>query len=249
MKTKYYFKRIINNKTKFAVVLLIFIFTLTDFFMILRGIHIGHSALEPNRATFLSAYLNKGAQMLLFWYLPLYFLLIAADDCIEDYRLGYRNILITKWGKKSYFKANIIKGFAAGFILLFAPLVLNLLMTQIAFAGGTYTGFDLPTIETDFQQLLLTNCIYIVFVSFLCGVVSMGGVAIALALHNRFLAYPIVFLMWYLPSSIHQSIINALQPFTEYSLFYLLPTILTVIGLNLVAVLFAYIKVIKYDKI
>lgn len=251
MKAKYYFKRIINNRIKLGVVLLIFIFPIIDIFLILNDINNGGSALEPNLASFLSSTIFNGAQILLFWYLPLYFLLIAADDCIEDFKTGYKNILITKWGKKKYFRANIIKGFIIGFIVIFLTLALNILLTQIAFAGGTYTGFDFNDTQTNgfFQHPFLTNCIYIVVAAFISGVVSMGAVAVALALHNRYLVYPIVFLLWYIPSTINKSIILALQPFTEYSLIDVSPTILVVIAVNIAAVVFAYIKVIKYEQV
>ncbi|MGN0497470.1 MAG: hypothetical protein ACI4F6_00145 [Acutalibacteraceae bacterium] len=188
---------------------------------------------------------------MLFWYLPLYFLLIAADDCIEDFKSGYKNILITKWGKKKYFRANIIKGFIIGFIVIFLTLALNILLTHITFAGGTYTGFDSDNgqINEILQSPFLTNCIYILVASFISGVVSMGSVAVALALHNRYLVYPIVFILWYIPSTVNKSIILALQPFTEYSLSDVLPTVLIVIAVNIAAVVFACIKVIKYEQV
>lgn len=255
MKVRYYLKRIINNKIKLGVILLIFAFPVIDIFLMLMDIRNGGSALMPNLASFLSSCIFNGSQILLFWYLPLYLLLIVADDCIEDFKLGYKNILVTKWGKIGYFKANIIKGFLISFFVIFLSLVLNLIMTQIAFAGGDYRLFDTNSIEATpslylaFQHPLLTNCVYILLASFLSGIVGMGAVAMAMALHNRFLVYPIVFLLWYIPSAIRQSIIIAVQPFTEYSLFDVLPTILIVVAINVASVVFAYIKVIKYEKV
>lgn len=251
MNAKYYFKRIINNKVKLGVILLIFIFPVIDILLMLNDIHNGGSALQPDLASFLSSTIFNGAQILLFWYLPLYFLLIAADDCIEDFKTGYKNILITKWGKKKYLRVNIIKGFVIGFMVIFLTLALNMILTQIAFAGGTYTGFDSDNgqINETLQYPFLTNCIYILVASFISGVVSMGAVAVALALHNRYLVYPIVFILWYIPSTVNKSIILALQPFTEYSLSDVLPTVLIVIAINIAAVVFACIKVIKYEQV
>lgn len=231
--------------------MLILIFPVIDILLMLNDIHNGGSVLEPNLASFLSSTIFNGAQILLFWYLPLYFLLIAADDCIEDFKTGYKNILITRWGKKKYFRVNIIKGFIIGFVIIFLTLALNMLLTQITFAGGTYTGCDSNDgqINRISQYPFLTNCIYIFVASFISGIVSMGAVSLALALHNRYLVYPIVFLLWYIPSTVDRSIILALQPFTEYSLFDVLPTILIVIAINIAAVVFAYIKVIKYEQV
>lgn len=36
-------------------------------------------------------------------YLQLFLAIIVADDCIEDYRIGYKNILGTKRDKNKYF--------------------------------------------------------------------------------------------------------------------------------------------------
>lgn len=40
--------------------------------------------------------MTAGLQGVLTGYLPLFLAIIVADDCIEDYRIGYKNILITK---------------------------------------------------------------------------------------------------------------------------------------------------------
>nr|AAA22587.1 type-II membrane binding region [Bacillus subtilis] len=39
--------------------------------------------------------------MILLWFLPLYFLLLCADDSIQDYKTGYHYILISKVGTKN----------------------------------------------------------------------------------------------------------------------------------------------------
>ncbi len=251
MKIKYYFKRIINNKIKLGLILLIFAYPITDIYFTLKDINLGGSVPEPNMASFLTSFIYSGAQMLLLWYLPLYFLLIAADNCIEDFKLGYKSILVTRWGKKKYFAVNILKGFIIGFFVILLSLVLNLVMTQIVYKGGSYTGLDSNDQlgKEILKHPLLTNITYIFVTSFITGIVSMGAVAMAIALHNRYLVYPIVFLLWYIPVSFDKSIILALQSFTEYSLLDVLPTILIVIGINIATVIFAYIKEMKYEQV
>lgn len=256
MKFKYYFKRIVNNKIKLAVILLIFILPIIDVCLILLDINNGGSAIQPNLASFLTGSIFNVTQTILLWYLPLYFLIVVADDCIEDFKIGYKNVLVTKWGKKGYFFTNIVKGFLFGILLLFISLAFNLIITQIAFSGGSYSLYDsldiqkTEALKVAFDNPLLTNCIYIIFSSFIAGVVTMGAVAISIALRNRFLVYPIVFLMWYIPSLLPgNQITRAMQPFTENLLIDALPTILLVIFINIIAVVFAYIKEVKYEKI
>lgn len=254
-KWNYYLKRICSNKLKLAVIALLFILPVYDMYCILRDIQIGGSVYDPNLLTFLPSTLFNGAQMVLMWYLPLYFLLIVADDCIEDVKFGYKNLLITRWSKGGYFRINIAKGFVISFAVLFLSLALNLLLTQIAFAGGTYLSYEdstiqsIPSLKAAFQHPFLTNCLYIVIMSFFAGIVGMGAVAIAMAIPNRFLVYPLVFLMWYIPSVLPKSIIYAIQPFTEYGLQDVWGTILLVIVLNAAAVAASYIKVMKYDQV
>jgi len=78
----------------------------------------------------------------------------------------------------------------------------------------------------------------------------MGGVAISLAFRNRLIVYPTVFMMWYIPSTVmEKSIILALQPFTEYLISDATVAIIFVLIINILAVVFAYIKEIKYEKI
>ncbi len=247
----YYFKRIFNNKVKLALILFIFFLPVTVILTSLKDISNGGSVYLPDLATFLTTPNGGVCHSLISGYLPMYFLLIAGDDCIEDYKTGYKNLLITKWGKNRYFWFNIVKGFVIGFCVILLSLALNMLMVYIAFAGGSYTAFCsykefmLYVMTTPF----LDNCIYILLFSFMSGIVSMGGVALALALHNRFMVYPITFILWYLPSAVSVSVRHMFAPFTEYPITYSLPTYLAVVGINIALVIFAYVKVMKYEQV
>lgn len=247
----YYLKRIINNKVKLAVILFIFFLPVTVILTSLKNISNGASVWLPDLAAFLSMPEGGVCQSLISGYLPMYFLLIAADDCIEDYKAGYKNFLVTRCGKSKYFWFNIVKGFVVGFCVIFLSLALNMLMTHITFAGGSYTAFEH---YEEFMQFVITtpfldNWIFILLFSLIAGIVSMGGVALALALHNRFLVYPIAFILWYIPSAINISIQYILCPFTEYPITFALPTYLAVVGINIALVIFAYIKVMKYEQV
>lgn len=247
----YYFKRIINNKVKLALVLFIFFLPVTNILASLKNISNGGSVWLPDLATFLTVPDGGGRKSLIFGYLPMYFLLIAADDCIEDYKTGYKNLLITKWGKNRYFWFNIIKGFVVGIGVIFLSLALNMIMVYIAFAGGSYTavGHYEEFMQSVMTTPFLDNCIYILLLSFMSGIVSIGGVALSLALHNRFQVYPITFILWYLPSAVTVSVQYMFTPFTEYPITYALSTYLATIGINIALVIFAYIKVMKYEQV
>lgn len=254
MKLKYYIMRTINNKLKISVIILIFLYVIIDAFSFLHDIPLGGSVYEPNLTSFLVGSPYSSAFHLLIWYMPLYLLLIVADDCIEDYRLGYKQLLISKWGKHSYLRTNLFKGFVLSFAVFFVALMLNLVIINIIFAGGTYKPFlleDLNSMELwAYQNALLNNIIYIVLTSIFAGIVGVGAVAISISIHNRLLVYPIVFIMWYIPFGFFENtIIYAIQPFTEYSIFDASPSIAQFVVINLIAIMFMYIKELKYEKV
>ena len=251
----YYLKRIFSNKLKLVAALLFFYFPLKDMSYIIRDVKNGGAAIYPFLATFLPGTITNWGQRLLFWYLPLYLLLLVAEDCIEDVKTGYKNILVTKWGKRRYVTHNFIKGFLISFMVLFSSLVLNLLMAEIAFHGGYVLGASgmevekIPAMQAAYQSPMLTNCVYILMACFLSGMVGLGAVSISMMLPNRFLAYPIVYFIWYIPSTFKRPIILAIQPFTEFWMSDALPAILFVVGINILAAIAAYLKVMKYDPV
>jgi hypothetical protein len=255
MKLKYYLKRILNNKLKLSIVILIFLFVIIDAFTYLSDMQLESPVPLPDLTSVLSARSDiRFVFGLLIWYMPLFLLLIVADDCIEDYKLGYKQLLISKWGKRSYLRTNLIKGFVISFGVFFVALMVNLGVVNLMYAGGTSLGCSLDDLSGmelwEYQNPFLNNIIHIVLTSFFAGVVGMGAVAIAISLHNRLLVYPIVFMMWYIPSSLcENTIIYAIQPFTEYSIFYATPPIIQLIVINLIAVIFMYIKELKYAKV
>lgn len=252
----YYFNRIINNKIKLSIILLIFIIPVLDIFLTLKNIQSGGSVLRPELTVFLENGIFQGLQKLLLWYLPLILAIIVSDDCTEDYKLGYKNLLISKWGKNRYFLINMSKSFVFAVLIILIPLLVNLVMTQFIFAGGTYTGWDtgdiesIPSIKEALKNPMQTNIIYILVTVAFSGILGMGSTAVSMALHNRFIVFPVVFILWYIPCSLlYPSIVCAFQPFTEYSLLDSMTPIILTLALNFAAIAFGYVKVIKYDKL
>lgn len=199
--------------------------------------------------------MTAGLRGVLKGYLPLFLAIIVADDCIEDYRIGYKNILITKRGKNKYFALNMLKSFTVSFFVLIIPLLLNLLMVHIVFAGGTYIPADVemlksePNLFQSYSNPMFYNILYILVFSFIGGIVGSGATALAMAFPNRFILYPLAFILWYISTAIKPSIIGALTPFTVYPLSHYTFTIIFVVAINIVAALFSFFKVTKYDQV
>ena len=251
----YYITRIFNNKLKLGVILFIFVAPILDILMALVDVFKGASVPVPGLVTFLGSFMTAGLQGVLTGYLPLFLAIIVADDCIEDYKIGYKNILVTKRGKNKYFALNMLKSFTVSFFVLIIPLLLNLLMVHIVFAGGTYIPADVemlksePNLLQSYSNPMFYNILYILVFSFIGGIVGSGATALAMAFPNRFILYPLIFILWYIPSIAKQSIMMAFQPFTEYPLSYALPSVIFVLATNVVAVLFSFFKVTKYDQV
>ena len=251
----YYITRIFNNKLKLGVILFIFVAPILDILMALVDVFKGASVPVPGLVTFLGSFMTAGLQGVLTGYLPLFLAIIVADDCIEDYRIGYKNILITKRGKNKYFALNMLKSFVISFLIIIIPLLLNLLMVYIVFAGGTYLFMDpesikaIPSMAEYYSHPMFYNLLCILLLSLTGGVVGSGATALAMAFPNRFILYPLAFILWYISTAIKPSIIGALTPFTVYPLSHYTFTIIFVVAINIVAVLFSFFKVTKYDQV
>ena len=142
-----------------------------------------------------------------------------------------------------YFVLNILKSFTVSFFVLIIPLLLNLLMVHIVFAGGTYIPDDVEMLKSE------PNLLHILVFSFIGGIVGSGATALAMAFPNRFILYPLAFILWYISTAIKPSIIGALTPFTVYPLSHYTFTIIFVVAINIVVVLFSFFKVTKYDQV
>ena len=251
----YYITRIFNNKLKLGIILYIFIAPIIDILLTLIDLSKGASVPAPYLATFLGGFSIGGLRKLFMWYLPLPLAIVVADDCIEDYKIGYKNILVTKRGKNKYFVLNILKSFVISFLIIIIPLLLNLLMVHIVFAGGTYLFMDpesikaIPSMAEYYSHPMFYNLLCILLLSLAGGVVGSGATALAMAFPNRFILYPLAFILWYISTAIKPSIIGALTPFTVYPLSHYTFTIIFVVAINIVAVLFSFFKVTKYDQV
>lgn len=258
MKASYYFKRIINDKIKLGFIFLLFLLPMVD--LLSRLIHIpgGSNPMVPWASTFLSLTSNTFFfHSLFFNFLPLYLLIISCDDCFEDCTTKYRNVLISKWGKKNYVITNIAKAFFISFFLILFVLLLNMLMANIILNTATYSIYNDILIDYEKTSLffievthpIITNIIYIFALSLLSGTIGATGAALAMAVKNRKIVYPLLFLLWFLPSHTDKSIMLAIQPFCEYGLDTKIPTFVITLGVFVVLTIGAAIKEVRYAKI
>lgn len=209
--------------------------------------------LHPAMASFLAGSGDSHlGQMLLIWVLPIYLMLIYSDSYIREVSYGYNNIIFTKGKKKKIIKDRFMVSFLIPFTVCFCSLLLNFLLAQIIFFGGK--DFLGMRVDESFMGLCMSypNISYIIymmvfcFLSGGCGVLCTG---ISYLIPNNKIAYPLVFVMWFVQIISPYSITYAMQPFIEYGPNYFVPALIIncilVVGVYVVS--FVYME--KKDEI
>ncbi len=252
----YYLKRLLNDPLKLSVLLFIMVLPFFETIWYICELINYNTVTNPNFSTFLSAGsvgIGHIFQGVLLWFAPLYFLILCSEDCIQDIETGNINSLISKWGINKYIKINLSKSFLFSFSVVLISLIINLLITYSVFWGGTESSIITSMGEVDFYSFsvthpLLMNIIYILLTSFIIGIISVSGTALAIALRKRKFVYPICLFIWYLSCTIPDSLLYATQPFTEYGLDKTYKTIIIFILINIIITIAIYIKETKYAK-
>lgn len=240
---KMYLYRILKDRMKLAAVILLFLIPSMEIVQMAWHFHQGFSMLAPHYATFLSCntirhFLHK----IMFWYLPVFVLIIANEDSIEDGNLGYRNVLEVRCGKKDYIKTKLAGSFAIVFLTVCLGLLLNMGLAYICFRNGTYTMEDSDEILIRDIEIITkahpvaANLVYIVIASFLAGLLASAGTALAISVKDRKLVYGLTFIIWFVPVIIEDSVMYVIQPFIGVNYEHVVPTFSGVV--------FSYIAII-----
>lgn len=259
MLLKYQVKKIWNDPIKNFICFLVLFFPCLEiiynlFDLISREAHV----LRPEFMCFLvgsSTRLSHVFQSIVLWFFPLYSLLLTAEDCIEERKTGIRNIVIAKEGKKKYIKSHLYKSFIFSFLLIMLMLLINMALVYIIFAGGKTPKYDdlMLSLRTDnllwaCKNGLLVDFIYIIITAAICGLISMVGTISAIMLVDRKIVYGITMLFWFAPTFLSKSLLYVFQPFTEYSLSFVAPTIIGVFVVYILYISGWYVKEVYFDK-
>jgi hypothetical protein len=265
MTIRYYIGRILRDKIKLPVIIFLLLIPSLEVLQIWKDIILYHfEKPNPNFATFLSSYtIGHVLHRIYLWFLPLYLLLITSEDSIEDYDTGYRNILLTKTDKSGYFKKKLQGSFLLSFVVIFCGLMLNLILIYVCYHGGTEMRVIDPLLtefpREDFLRNIyytfsgnhpfMTNIIFIIATAILGGAISMVGTAFAIVLHDRKIVYAVTVLVWFIPLLMKNSLMLAIQPFSEYGLDTILPTWFSVLIEYALLILAARIWEVKVAKV
>lgn len=250
-------KRLWKDSIRNILFCIILFYPLIEIIFYLKDIPLGEKVYYPDYSFFLmcnTAGTGHMFQTILLWFMPIYCLVLTADDCIEDYNLGLRNVIISKIGKKKYVQSHLAKSFIYTFILVLGALVINLVMVHIIFAGGQFSPFaDEGNFASLFYQwevnhTLLTNILFLIITAFMCGLIAMVGTINAIMIHNKKIVYGVTMVFWFIPFLQKKSLMYLFQPHSEYVLDTLLPIGVTVSCVYIVYILFGYFKEVHFGK-
>ena len=187
-------------------------------------------------------------QKLFGWFLPIYLLVIVADNAAIDYRVGYFN-------KKKYFLDKLLTSFVVSFGVVLISLFTNLLLVNIVFCSGTEEIMSIDPAWPDFTNLclrnpILTDILYSIWFSFMAGLCGMLGAALTFFLKNRKLSYITSFGLWMVLVAQKKSLALAWQPYTEYPLTTLLEIsiIFIILYISIIVMIALYEMVFKSGK-
>ncbi len=255
-------KRIFKNKVKLLFVVLVFLIPLLSGLDILKNNFVfqlaGSQKPNPQFSTFLAAQQERNFifHTILMWFLPLYLLVIVGDEGTEDYKTGYRNILIERIGKKKYLLDKMVFSFCFCFVMFFAAMLLNYIVVNVVCYGGKSMIIDPTDSPWNFlytwgsQHPMVTNIGFMAVTSFFAGLSGSLGSMLSLTLHDRRIVYPLAFLLWFFYDLFTKtSLFYLFQPFTEYGFETLIPLFVNTLLLYVVLIIGMYFWEAKHETI
>jgi hypothetical protein len=212
--------------------------------------------LHPSMASFLSGHsMGHITQMLYIWMLPLYLLITYCDYYIQEKKVGYNIMLLSRISKRDLIKSKMIISFFVPFLISFISVSLNFVLANIIFKGGVYfSGLErfvargINILHISIQHPIITYIIYILVFSLItggCGIICTG---ICLLFPKYKVTYPIVFFIWIIQIAMPYSLTYAMQPFIEYGLDYIIPALLIFLIIVLIVSVSGFIFKVKNDE-
>lgn len=238
--------RIFHSRRSLITILLIILLPFSEiaqllYFQANTGIHY-----HPTIAFFLSGTsIGHVSQIVLLWFFPIYFLLICADDSIQDFETGYFFILNMRVNKKTYFIEKVCTSFLISMLVMAISLIINFFVVLIVFRGGSDSnGLFEITFENnklfDFSihRPYLAVLFFSIIASYLAGICGALGAALSVFFRDRKFSYPAAFLIWFAFVLKKNSVMLLVQPFAEYGLDILIPTFISISVLFSLIILF-----------
>lgn len=257
-----YAQRILCDKVKLFFVILLMIIPMLDIGQILYDLYsIPEEQIPDPRYVAFSALFTVGTNHMLyrimFWFLPVYMLIITGEDSLEDIDTGYRNILRSRMSKKQYAWGKARNSFGFSFLVIFLSLMLNYVLLQIFFHNGEYIWIPADLYPSEEHRIytigydhpVAVNLVNITMISVLSGLIGMIGTCLSMSLQDRKIVYGITFMLWFIFVLIDDGLMSLFHPFTNMTLErFVIAVLLVIIGYLAISVT-ALIAEVKSDEI
>ena len=180
--------------------------------------------------TFLTVGASHVLQILLIWLMPIWILLAVGDRYIEDVKLGFSSLISTRYGMGRYVRKLVATTFVTSFLLYFIPLLMN-------YGFALVLGWNVPKMEgigrlhyemlrydqrpmaqMAWYQPGLVNIMFLFSTCFLAGFLGTVSVCISLVFPDKRVVYSFMFVFWFGQIILPKSVIDVVQPFTEWQL-------------------------------
>lgn len=254
-----YVSRIIHNKIKVAVILFLFLIPLVDIGMIWYDFYLTGVVPDPRYASFNALYTvgnNHLLHKIMFWFLPMYLLVICGEDSVEDYDTGYRSILKSRFGKKGYVIRKTVNSFITAFLVVGCSLLLNYIILQIIFEPGGNIKMDEVSVQESigtlyaigYEKPVQMSLLNIFLTAVTAGYLGSMGNLIAMSLCDRKLIYAVMFLIWVVFINMDNGIMSLMHPFSDMTTGqYLTAWLILIAFYNGICILTAYVEVRSDD--
>lgn len=257
-----YAKRILRDKVKLFFVILLLLIPLLDIGEIFNDLALAPETSTPNpRYVAFSALSTVGTNHMLhkimFWFLPIYLLIITGEDSLEDNDLGYSNILQSRMSRKQYIWGKARNSFCFSFLVIFLSLMLNYGLLQLIFHEGEHIWIE-PNLYPKEENRIYTigyyhpvvvNLVNITMTAVLSGLISMIGTGLALDLHDRKVVYGMTFILWFIFVLADNGLMSILHPFTNMTLDRFIIGFLLIAAGYLIIAMTVLIAEVRSDEI
>lgn len=251
-----YFSRILNDRKKLAIIIFVVLIPVMEIIQIAYQTWNGNSMPNPHYATFLSLFtIRHYLHKILLWFLPIFLLLIANEDCLEDNEIKFKNTLLIRMGKKEYIRDKMIGSFVLSFIVIGLGLLINMVLVYICFRDGIFLKDEfLDYKEYDISRItvpnpIIANLAYIVLTAFLAGLLGAAGTSLAMTLRERKIVYGLTFLLWFIPVMSKESLMYVIQPFIRVNYRDVLPTLVGLILCYIIIIAASILVEVKDDDL
>lgn len=140
------------NRKEFKIIFIVIIGAiLLDFFLLCKeyyGEHLSY-VMPAYNGTIITNIVKSPLEPIISILLPLTVSIIYSDSYLSEENMGIGNLIDTRVGRKTNIKSKVIAIIIISFFVVFIPLIINMILSLIAFPFNGYNTFGLP----DYKRL------------------------------------------------------------------------------------------------